>query len=203
MMTTTKCLFWLCLCLAPFVVFSSTFTSQNPIDLPSAKPVPVLDTTGKEVDPRSSYRMVYTNRGPYGGDIYLDYSPAGSICPDGVFRYGQVGPKGTPVRLITPSHFGPGVYEDQDINIQFVISNVEKCGNYTIWKVGPYNREERVSFLETGQQDSKSCFKIVKSPRLLGYELITCDGALVGTMGQRVALVADFSLDFDFEKVQD
>ncbi|KAK4735027.1 hypothetical protein R3W88_009288 [Solanum pinnatisectum] len=127
-------------------------------------PVPVLDTTGKEAKltlPRSSYRMDYTNRGPYGGDIYLDYSPAGSICPDGVFRYGQVRPKGTPVRLITPSHFGPGVYEDQDINIQFVISNVEKSGKYTIWKVGPYDREERVSFLETGQQDSKSCFKII------------------------------------------
>ncbi|KAK4735010.1 hypothetical protein R3W88_009271 [Solanum pinnatisectum] len=168
MMTTTKFLFLLCLCLVSFVVFSSTFTSQNPIDLPSAKLVPVLDTTGKEVDPRSSYRMVYTNRGPYG---------------DGVFRYGLVGPKGTPVRLITPSHFGPDVYEDQDINIQFVISNVEECGKYTIWKVGPYDREERVSFLKMGQQDSKSCFRIVKSPRLLGYELLTCDGALVGTMG--------------------
>ncbi|XP_049393897.1 aspartic protease inhibitor 10-like [Solanum stenotomum] len=195
-MMWTKCLFLLCLCLVPFAVFSSTFTSQNPIDLPST---PVLDTSGKEVDPRSSYRMVYTNRSPYGGDIYLDYFP-GSItrpCPDGVFRYGQVGPKGIAVRLITPSH---GVYEEQEINIQFVISNVEKCGNYTIWKVGPYNREAR---LKTGQQESKSCFKIVKSPRLLGYELITCDGQLVGTMGNRVALVNNFSLDFDFEKVGD
>ncbi|KAG5617804.1 hypothetical protein H5410_017628 [Solanum commersonii] len=193
-MMRMKCLFLLCLCLVPFVVFSSTFTSQNPIDLPSA---PVLDTNSKEVEPRSSYRMVYTNRGPYGGDIYLEYFPGsiGRPCPDGVLRYGQVGPKA--VRLNTPSH---GVYEEQEINIQFVILNVEKCGNYTIWKVGPYNREAR---LKTGQQDSKSCFKIVKSPRLLGYELITCDGALVGTMGQRVALVGNFSLDFDFEKVQD
>ncbi|KAK6794929.1 hypothetical protein RDI58_008382 [Solanum bulbocastanum] len=71
MTTTTKCLFLLCLSMVPFVVFSSTFTSQNPIDLPSAKPVPVLDTT------------------------------------DGEFRYDQVGPKGTPVRLLTPSRFGP------------------------------------------------------------------------------------------------
>uniref|UniRef100_M1AMX5 Aspartic protease inhibitor 10 n=1 Tax=Solanum tuberosum TaxID=4113 RepID=M1AMX5_SOLTU len=169
-------------------MFSSAFTSQNPIDLPSA---PVLDTNGKEVDPRLSYRMVYTNRGPYGGDIYLDYSP-GSIMPGLVQTACSV-----TVRLITPSH---GVYEEQEINIQFVISNVQKCGNYTIWKVGPYNREAR---LKTGQQDSKSCFKIVKSPRLLGYELNTCDGALVGTMGQRVALVGNFSLHFDFEKVQD
>lgn len=48
-----KCLLLLCLCLFPIEVFSSTFTSQNLIDL-SSDATPVLDVTGKEVDPRLS-----------------------------------------------------------------------------------------------------------------------------------------------------
>ncbi|XP_055828404.1 serine protease inhibitor 5-like [Solanum dulcamara] len=206
-----RCLFFLCFCLLPIVVFSSTFTSQNPIDLPSAKPVPLLDVTGKEVDPRLSYRMVPTYRGPSGGDIYLDYSlDSTAPCPDGVFRYNSDGgPKGTPVRFIAAIPFGPYIYEEQDINIQFDISTVKSCVDYTIWKVGGYDVPLRVELLKTGGTIGQqiSCFKIVKSPRLLGYSLLTCSGSLVGTINQNgktpLALVANYSLDFNFQKVEE
>nr|AIT42168.1 Kunitz-type inhibitor B [Solanum tuberosum] len=176
-----KCLFLLCLCLVPIVVFSSTFTSQNPIDLPSdaTPPTPVLDVTGKELDSRLSYRIISTFWGALGGDVYLGKSPnSDAPCPDGVFRYNSdVGPSGTPVRFIgSSSDFGPGIFEDELLNIQFDISTAKLCVSYTIWKVGDYDASLGTMLLETGgtigQADS-SWFKIVKSSQF-GYNLLYC-----------------------------
>nr|AAM10742.1 putative kunitz-type proteinase inhibitor precursor P1D4 [Solanum tuberosum] len=167
-----KCLFLLCLCLVPIVVFSSTFTSQNPINLPSDA-TPVLDVTGKELDPRLSYRIISIGRGALGGDVYLGKSPnSDAPCANGVFRYNSdVGPSGTPVRFIgSSSHFGPHIFEDELLNIQFAISTSKLCVSYTIWKVGDYDASLGTMLLETGgtigQADS-SWFKIVKSSHLV------------------------------------
>ncbi|KAK4735009.1 hypothetical protein R3W88_009270 [Solanum pinnatisectum] len=219
-----KCLFLLCLCLVPIVVFSSTFTFQNPIDLSSdATPrTPVLDLADKELDSRLSYRIIPTLRGGGGGEVYLGYSPnSAAPCPDGVFRYpSDIAPSGTPVRFIPLSmQFGSGIYEDQLLNIQFNISTVKLCESYTIWKVGDYDESLGAMLLETGgtigELDS-SWFKIVKSS--LAYNLLYCPStpfiyplfsddnlcAKVGVVMQngkrRLALVNDHPLDVYFSK---
>nr|AIT42196.1 Kunitz-type inhibitor B [Solanum tuberosum] len=218
-----KCLFLLCLCLVPIVVFSSTFTSENPINLPSDA-TPVLDVTGKELDPRLSYRIISTFWGALGGDVYLGKSPnSDAPCANGVFRYNSdVGPSGTPVRFIgSSSHFGPHIFEDELLNIQFAISTSKLCVSYTIWKVGDYDASLGTMLLETGgtigQADS-SWFKIVKSSRF-GYNLLYCPVTIicpscpddqfcskVGVVHQngkrRLALVKDNPLDVSFKQVQ-
>ncbi|TMW83982.1 hypothetical protein EJD97_000291 [Solanum chilense] len=222
-MNMMKCLFLLCLCLFPIVVFSSTFTSQNPIELPSAspKPKPVLDTNGNELNPNSSYRIISTSWGALGGDVYLGRSPRSSApCLDGVFRYNSdVGTIGTPVRFIPLSG---AIFEDQLMNLQFNIATVKLCVSYTIWKAGNLNPYYRAMLLETGgtigQVDS-SYFKIVKSSTF-GYNLhycpITrpvlcpfCRGdnfcVKVGVINQdgrrRLALVSENPLGVYFKKV--
>ncbi|KAK4735033.1 hypothetical protein R3W88_009294 [Solanum pinnatisectum] len=217
-----KCLFLLCLCLVPIVVFSSTFTSQNPINLPSESPLPkpVLDTNGKELNRNSSYRIISTFWGALGGDVYLGESPnSDAPCPDGIFRYNSdVGHSGTPVRFIPLS---TNIVEDQIMNIQFNIPTVKLCVSYTIWKVGNFNALLRTMLLETGgtigQADS-SYFKIVKSSSL-GYNLLYCPStpilcplcpddpfcAKVGVVPQngkrRLALVNNHPLDVYFQQV--
>ncbi|KAL3342640.1 hypothetical protein AABB24_026592 [Solanum stoloniferum] len=210
-----KCLFLLCLCLVPTVVFSSTFTSQNPINLPSESPLPkpVLDTNGNELNPNSSYRIISTFWGALGGDVYLGESPnSDAPCPDGIFRYNSdVGPSGTPVRFIPLS---TNIVEDQLMNIQFNIATVRLCVSYTIWKVGNLNALLRTMLLETGgtigQADS-SYFKIVKSS-IIGYNLLYCPFcrddnfcAKVGVVRQngkiRLAIVNDHPIDVYFKQV--
>ncbi|XP_049393890.1 aspartic protease inhibitor 1-like [Solanum stenotomum] len=217
-----KCLFFLCLCLFPILVFSSTFTSQNPINLPSESPVPkpVLDTNGKELNPNSSYVITSTFWGALGGDVYLGESPnSDAPCPDGVFRYNSdVGPSGTPVRFIPLS---TNIFEDQLLNIQFNIPTVKLCVSYTIWKVGNLNAYFRTMLLETGgtiRQADSSYFKIVKSSKF-GYNLLYCPStpficplcpddqfcAKVGVVPQngkrRLALVNENPLDVYFKQV--
>nr|AAO23566.1 serine protease inhibitor [Solanum tuberosum] len=220
-----KCLFLLCLCLFPIVVFSSTFTSQNPINLPSDA-TPVLDVTGKELDPRLSYRIISTFWGALGGDVYLGKSPnSDAPCANGVFRYNSdVGPSGTPVRFIgSSSHFGQGIFEDELLNIQFAISTSKMCVSYTIWKVGDYDASLGTMLLETGgtigQADS-SWLKIVKSSQF-GYNLLYCPVTTTMTLPfssddqfclkagvvhqngkRRLALVKDNPLDVSFKQVQ-
>ncbi|NP_001275020.2 aspartic protease inhibitor 8 precursor [Solanum tuberosum] len=218
-----KCLFLLCLCLLPIVVFSSTFTSQNLIDLPSESPLPkpVLDTNGKELNPNSSYRIISIGRGALGGDVYLGKSPnSDAPCPDGVFRYNSdVGPSVTPVRFIPLSG---GIFEDQLLNIQFNIATVKLCVSYTIWKVGNLNAYFRTMLLETGgtigQADS-SYFKIVKLSNF-GYNLLYCPitppflcpfcrddnfcakvGVVIQNGKRRLALVNENPLDVLFQEV--
>nr|AFX67012.1 aspartic protease inhibitor 5 [Solanum tuberosum] len=217
-----KCLFLLCLCLVPIVVFSSTFTSQNLIDLPSESPLPkpVLDTNGKELNPNSSYRIISIGRGALGGDVYLGKSPnSDAPCPDGVFRYNSdVGPSGTPVRF-TP--LSGGIFEDQLLNIQFNIPTVKLCVSYTIWKVGNLNAYFRTMLLETGGtigQADNSYFKIVKSSKI-GYNLLSCPftsiiclrcpedqfcakvGVVIQNGKRRLALVNENPLDVLFQEV--
>jgi len=219
-----KCLFFLCLCLFPILVFSSTFTSQNPINLPSESPVPkpVLDTNGKELNPNSSYVITSTFWGALGGDVYLGESPnSDAPCPDGVFRYNSdVGPSGTPVRFIPLS--GANICEDQLLNIQFNIPTVKLCVSYTIWKVGNLNAYFRTMLLETGgtigQADSSN-FKIVKSS-IFGYNLLYCPitrpilcpfcrdddfcakvGVVIQNGKRRLALVNENPLDVYFKEV--
>ncbi|XP_049379717.1 aspartic protease inhibitor 7-like [Solanum stenotomum] len=219
-----KCLFFLCLCLFPILVFSSTFTSQNPIDLPTDTTpcTPVLDTNGNELNPNSSYRIISTFWGALGGDVYLGKSPnSDAPCPDGVFRYNSdVGPSGTPVRFIPLS--GENICEDQLLNIQFNIPTVKLCVSYTIWKVGNINAYLRTMLLETGgtigQADS-SYFKIVKSSKI-GYNLLYCPitrpiicpfchdenfcakvGVVIQNGKRRLALVNENPLDVLFQEV--
>ncbi|XP_059304196.1 serine protease inhibitor 5-like [Lycium ferocissimum] len=221
----TKCLFLLSLCLLPFVAFSSTFTSENPIDLPTATSAKlVVDRNGKALDPRASYRIVSIFRGALGGDVYLGASPKSTShfnCLDGVFRYNSdVGPSGTPVEFIKSDHTGPGIFENQDINIKFLTATTRLCVNYTTWKVGDYDVSLGARLLQTGgttgQQDS-SWFKIVKTQGAWGYHLLYCPGPLVcpscpvdqcQTVGQviqnrkkRLALVKDQRLRVLFQKV--
>nr|NP_001274866.1 Kunitz-type enzyme inhibitor P4E1 precursor [Solanum tuberosum]AAL99260.1 Kunitz-type enzyme inhibitor P4E1 precursor [Solanum tuberosum]AIT42154.1 Kunitz-type inhibitor A [Solanum tuberosum]BAC23032.1 cathepsin D inhibitor [Solanum tuberosum] len=218
-----KCLFFLCLCLFPILVFSSTFTSQNPIDLPTDTTpcTPVLDTNGNELNPNSSYRIISTFWGALGGDVYLGKSPnSDAPCPDGVFRYNSdVGPRGTPVRFIPLS--GANICEDQLLNIQFNIPTPKLCVSYTIWKVGNLNALLRTMLLETGgtigQADS-SYFKIVKSSKI-GYNLLYCPltpiicplcpddlfcakvGVVIQNGKRRLALVNENPLDVLFQEV--
>nr|BAA04148.1 proteinase inhibitor [Solanum tuberosum] len=219
-----KCLFFLCLCLFPILVFSSTFTSQNPINLPSESPVPkpVLDTDGKKLNPNSSYRIISTFWGALGGDVYLGKSPnSDAPCPDGVFRYNSdVGPSGTPVRFIPLS---TNIFEDQLLNIQFNIPTVKLCVSYTIWKVGNLNTHLWTMLLETGGTIGKadsSYFKIVKSSKF-GYNLLYCPitrppivcpfcrdddfcakvGVVIQNGKRRLALVNENPLDVLFQEV--
>ncbi|KAJ8536637.1 hypothetical protein K7X08_035038 [Anisodus acutangulus] len=222
----TKNLFLLSLCLFPFVAFSSTFTSENPIDLPTTPDniLPVIpsvrDVKGEALQVGSSYRIISIGRGAAGGDVYLGPSPNSTAsCPDGVFRYNSdVGPSGMPVRFIKFGHSGPGIHEREDINIQFNITTSRLCVSHTIWKVGDYDVSLRARLLGTGgtlsQQDS-SWFKIVKAE--LGYNLLYCPGPLVcpscpvnqcQTVGvvfqngkRRLALVIDQPLGVNFRKV--
>ncbi|XP_060204326.1 serine protease inhibitor 7-like [Lycium barbarum] len=182
----TKCLFLLSLCLLPIVAFSSTFTSENPIELPTATsdnqlPRPqVLDTNGEALQPGASYRIVSTFRGAAGGDVYLGSSPnSHAPCADGVFRHNSdVGPRGTPVKFITSGHVGPGIFENQLISIQFNIRTTNLCAKYTVWKVGDKDPSVGARLLETGgtigQHDS-SRFTIEKAKApLFGYRLLYC-----------------------------
>ncbi|XP_060204332.1 serine protease inhibitor 5-like [Lycium barbarum] len=223
-----KCLFLLSLCLIPFVAFSSTFTSENPIDLPTAtsdNALPVIflvrDVNGEALKVGASYRIVSIGRGAAGGDVYLGPSPnSTATCLDGVFRYNSdVGPSGTPVRFIKYGRSGPGIHETEDINIQFDIATSRLCVDHTIWKVGDYDASLGARLLETGgtlgQQDS-SWFTIVKAPQL-GYNLLYCPGPFtcpscpvdecqtVGVVSQngkrRLALVKDQPLGVQFRKV--
>ncbi|KAL3342638.1 hypothetical protein AABB24_026590 [Solanum stoloniferum] len=216
-----KCLFLLCLCLVPIVVFSSTFTSQNSIDLPSdaTPPTPVLGVTGKELDPRLSYRIISTYWGALGGNVYLGDSPnLAAPCANGVFRYNSdVGPNGTPVRFIPlSSQFGAGICEDEEINVLFNIPIVS-CVLVIQFGKSDYDASLR-TLLETGgtigQQDS-SLFKIVKSSHV-SYNLLYCPltpflcplcpphqyCAKVGVVSQngksRLTLVNDQPFDFYF-----
>ncbi|XP_049393893.1 aspartic protease inhibitor 1-like [Solanum stenotomum] len=208
-----KCLFFLCFCLFPILVFSSTFTSQNPINLPSESPVPkpVFDTNGKELNPNSSYLITSPFSGALGGDVYRGKSPnSDGPCPYGVFRYNSdVGPSGTPVRFIPLS---TNIFEDQLLSIQFRIVTLRRCDGYTIWKVGNIN-----AYLTTVQADG-SYFKIVKSSKF-GYNLLYCPFtpiiclrcpedqfcAKVGVVPQngkwRLALVNENPLDVYFKEV--
>ncbi|XP_055826891.1 serine protease inhibitor 5-like [Solanum dulcamara] len=217
-------LFLLSLCLSlPFIAFSSTFTSQNPIDLPTATNKLVLDTNGNALDPRATYRIVSIGRGAAGGDVYLGTSPNSSApCPNGVFRYNSdVGqPIGTPVRFIKSDHdTGPSIFENQDVNVQFDIATSRLCVIYANWKVGDYDVSLGARLLETGgtlrRQDS-SWFKIVKVSEL-SYNLFYCPGPFVcpscpvdqcqavGVVIQdgkrRLALVKDRPFGLKFQKV--
>lgn len=167
------------------MAFSSTFSSENPIELPtatSANSELVVDTRGGVIDTRQSYRIASSLGGVLSGDVFLGASPnSAAPCPDGIFKYNNDGgTRNTPVRFIPYTSMGRpnNIYENQDINIQFTTSN---CADYTIWKVGDYDASLEASLLGTtggtiGQQGS-SWFKIVKEQD--GYQLLYCPGPFV------------------------
>ncbi|KAH0686415.1 hypothetical protein KY290_018406 [Solanum tuberosum] len=175
----TKCLlFFSSLCLLAFVAFSSTSPCQNPRNSNRQ----VFDTLGRGINPRSNYRIASSLGGVLSGHVYLGHIPnSGASCPDGVFKYNSDGQRGTPLRFIEHSCRGqpPLIYENQDINIQFVGSR--NCDNFVNWKVGEYNATLEASLFGTrggtiGRADS-SWFKIVRAER--GYHLLNCPGPFV------------------------
>ncbi|XP_059304195.1 serine protease inhibitor 1-like [Lycium ferocissimum] len=185
-----KCLFLLSLCLLPFVAFSSTFTSENPIKLPTTTTttssannnlVRVEDWHGATLDIHGSYRIVSDEWGALGGDVYLGPLPnSAAPCPDGVLKYNFSGQaRGTPVRFIKTDNNRPiFIFENQDVNIQFV---TRTCVNYTVWKVGHNDASLGVRFLETGGtigQEDSSWFRIFRPPQgpRRRYFLMHCPG---------------------------
>ncbi|KAF3614948.1 Serine protease inhibitor 7 [Capsicum annuum] len=178
-----KCLLLLCLCLLPFLAFSSNFTSENPIELPTVTSVGqrVFDPLGRAVETRRSYRISSSLWGALGGQVYLATTPnSAAPCPDGVFKYNSdSGPRGTPVRFIPHRSIGnpPVLHINQDFNIQFTTGN---CDSYTVWKCGDYDASLDATLLGTsggtiGQRDS-SWFKLARAQQ--GYHLLNCPGPI-------------------------
>ncbi|PHU25640.1 hypothetical protein BC332_03972 [Capsicum chinense] len=205
----TKCLFLLALCLLPFVALSSTFSSHNPIELPTATVSPkFLDlhkakstTTLSDdpvvhtilynpVTPDGTYRMGNTDGGVLGGYIYLGKAPnSDSPCPDAPFKYnGEGGTSHSAIRLIPYKNIGkpPSIHENQDFNIQFTEYN-SGCSNYTTWKVEEQHGAtiKGASLVSTkggtiGQADS-SWFRLksYSSEYATGYLLLWCPGPIL------------------------
>ncbi|KAM3319389.1 serine protease inhibitor 1 [Capsicum chacoense] len=148
-----KCLLLLCLCLLPFVAFSSNFTFENPIELPTVTSVGqrVFDPLGRAVETRRSYRISSSLWGALGGQVYLATTPnLAAPCPDGVFKYNSdSGPRGN-------------------------------CDSYTVWKCGDYDASLDATLLGTsrgtiGERDS-SWFKLARAQQ--GYHLLNCPGPI-------------------------
>ncbi|KAK4713603.1 hypothetical protein R3W88_019510 [Solanum pinnatisectum] len=185
-MTNCLFLFTLCLLLLPSIAFSSTFISQNPIDLATATNKLVLDTNDNALDPLTSYHIVSIGLGAAGGDVYLGPSPnSAAPCPNGVFRYNyDVGrPIGTPFRFIIKSGYSTksGIFENQDVNVQFDIATSRLRVIYVNWKIGDYHVSLGARLLETGgtlREGDSSLFKIVIVSEL-GYNLLYCPGPFV------------------------
>ncbi|PHT97207.1 hypothetical protein BC332_33860 [Capsicum chinense] len=182
-----KCLLLLCLCLLPFVAFSSNFTSENPTVTSRSPPGrEVLDSLGRFIEIRRSYRIGSTLGGALGGRVYLGATPnSAGPCPDGVFKSISVS---TDVRFIPYRNVGNPhphavqfLHINQDINIRFNTRN-NNCDNYTIWKFGDYDASLDATLLGTRggtiRERDSSWFKIVRAPQANSYRLLNCPGPI-------------------------
>ncbi|PHU25642.1 hypothetical protein BC332_03974 [Capsicum chinense] len=201
----TKCLFLLALCLLPFVTLSSTFSSHNPIKLPTATDSPkplnlhkakststlfddsiVVADLEIQISPDGTYLMSSTDEGALRGFVCLGKIPnSDSSCPDGAFKYnGEGGSSRTAIRLIPYTNIG-SIHENQDFNIRFSEYN-SGCSNYTTWKVEEHGASIKgVSLVSTrggtiGQVDS-SWFRLVSFSYeyATGYRLLHCPGPIM------------------------
>nr|ABX76297.1 stigma expressed protein [Nicotiana alata] len=167
------------LSLLPFVVFSSSFTSTNPIVLPTTTdddndlPVlsEVLDTNGKPLQIGEEYHIISASWRT-GGGVYLT-NLTNTKCPNDVVQHWEGSKDGMPVKFFTMDpEVAPSsvVRETNDINIMFSVPTTKLCVNETVWKVGdPDSTEQGVRFVVTGGTlgypgpiTIKSWFKIEK-----------------------------------------
>nr|AAF15901.1 putative proteinase inhibitor [Nicotiana glutinosa] len=151
------------LSLIPFVVFSSSFTSTNPIVLPTTTdddkgfPVPVLpevlDINGEPLQIGEKYHIVSAIWGAGGGGVYLTYV-RNTRCPNDVVQHGRTPKKACPLNSL-PLAPGPPpfnvVRETNNINIMFSVPTSRLCVNETVWKVGDPDLTARgTRFVVTG-----------------------------------------------------
>ncbi|CAN4085385.1 unnamed protein product [Withania somnifera] len=175
-------------CVVPFVAFSSTFTSTNPIVLPTTSnedngaPVPVLpellDIDGEplHVDQEYHIRSIFWGA----GSGAVDFARIGNTrCPNAVvFMFGDSS-QGLPVKFFT--HGGPVVRETNDINIMFSFPKTIRCNNGTYWMVdfNPDMTARGVRFVVTSTVlfVPNSLFQIVKSSETSPfYKIRHCPG---------------------------
>ncbi|XP_060206437.1 cysteine protease inhibitor 8-like [Lycium barbarum] len=163
--------------LVPFVAFSSTFTSDDPIVLPTTTEddinvLPeVLDMDGQPLKTGEPYTILNTLFG--GGSVAL-VNIGNTRCPNAIVQKGEL-EKGTPLTFFTkksrPTPFDV-VHEMNDIDIMFTVAT-SSCINETVWKVGNPDR-----FVVTGGTLGNNFFKIVKAETKPGsYHLRYCLGA--------------------------
>ncbi|OIT27347.1 PREDICTED: serine protease inhibitor 1-like [Nicotiana attenuata] len=186
------------LALLPFVVFSSSFTSTNPIVLPTTtdddKGFPisgfseVLDINGEPLHVGEEYHIISAIRGAGGGGVYLTYV-GNTKCPSGVLQHWSDTRPGMPVKFVT-THSRPFnvVRENTDINIMFSVSTSRLCVNETVWKVGDPDLTARgTRFVVTGgtlgnpgPETINSWFKIEKVTKQAPfYKLRYCPDKLL------------------------
>ncbi|XP_075107906.1 cysteine protease inhibitor 8-like [Nicotiana tabacum] len=195
------------LSLLPFVVFSSSFTSTNPIVLPTTTadgkglPIPVLpevlDINGEPLQIGEKYHIISAIWGSGGGGVYLT-NLGNTKCPNGVVQHGRDTRPGMPVKFFT-THPGPPpfnvVRETNNINIMFSVPTSRLCVNETVWKVGDPDLTARgVRFVVTGgtlgnpgPETINSWFKIEKVTKTAPfYNLRYCPDKVLCPMCQPV-----------------
>ncbi|XP_059283376.1 cysteine protease inhibitor 8-like [Lycium ferocissimum] len=162
-------LFSTTLSLVPFVAFSSTFTSENPIILPTttadncqlpASTLPeVLDINGEPLHVSQEYQILSLNPGAECGVV--DSAKIGNAkCPNAVVLQGGDAKLGLPVKFFLshgPRNPNDVVRERNQINIMFSIPSTPHCGDRTFWMVGdPDKTAGGLRFVETR--------RVVKAP---------------------------------------
>ncbi|XP_059289155.1 cysteine protease inhibitor 8-like [Lycium ferocissimum] len=141
-------LFSTTLSLVPFVTFSSAFTSENPIILPTTtddngrRPVPtlpeVLDINGEPLHVSQEYHILPLTWGA--GCGVIDSAKIGNTkCPNAVVLQGGDAKLGLPVKFFISNGERTAkdvVRETNQINIMFSIPSTPTCDNGTFWMVG-------------------------------------------------------------------
>ncbi|XP_055827498.1 cysteine protease inhibitor 8-like [Solanum dulcamara] len=171
------------LSLVPFVAFSRSFTSDNPIVLPTSTHNPidpaVLDVKGVPLKIGEKYTIRNAHLGV--GPVFWA-NIGGHKCPNVVSQRISIPPflgKGTSVKFVHKA-YGDVIREMVSINIMFSPDTSDPCANETVWKV------DDKEFLVTGGTlgNENSFFKIMKyDKKSIGsenvYKLLYCPPQLM------------------------
>ncbi|KAK4735011.1 hypothetical protein R3W88_009272 [Solanum pinnatisectum] len=168
------------------VAFAQSFTSENPIVLPTTSHdddnLVLPEIYDQDGDPlRIGERYIINNPLLGGGSVYLDN--IGNLkCPNAVLQHVSV-PKflgeGTPVMFVRKSDYGGVVRVMTVVYIKFFVKTTRLCVNETVWKVN----DEGLVVTGGNVGNENDIFKIMPTDLVIGdmknvYKLLHCPSHL-------------------------
>ncbi|KAK4735018.1 hypothetical protein R3W88_009279 [Solanum pinnatisectum] len=168
------------------VTFARSFTSENPIVLPTTchddDNLVLPEVYDQNGDPlRIGERYIIKNPLPGGGSLY--WHKIGNVeCPNAVLQHmssPQFSGEGTPVMFVRKSDYGDVVRVMTVVHIKFFDETAGFCAKEAVWKV---NNE---GLVVTGRnvENENAIFKIMKADLVIGgmknvYKLLHCPSHL-------------------------
>ncbi|KAL3342630.1 hypothetical protein AABB24_026584 [Solanum stoloniferum] len=168
------------------VAFARSFTSENPIFLPTTSydddNIVLPEVYDQNGDPlRIGERYIIKNPLPGGGSVY--WHKIGNVeCPNAVLQHvsvpGFLG-EGTPVMFVRKSDYGDVVRVMTVVHIKFFVETTRFCAKEAVWKVN----DEGLVVTGGNVGNENDIFKIMQTDSVIPgrknvYKLLHCPSHL-------------------------